>query len=1688
MRKFVKSASIILSALLVLQFMLSDISYAQRVNTTVTEGTKILNKSDIKAKVPISPKQNTKSLVAQLAATEPINSIPSDNTSNISPNTLTVDSISVQTQDSTPPTVPQKLSYKAISQNSIELNWSPSTDDCGTVSYAVYRDDSMIATVTGSAIYLDSGLLPDITYKYKVAAFDASNNYSAKSNTLTAMTKTQNTTENNTTDNSIKVQMYNANRSATNNTIFPWYKIYNTGTVPVSLADIKIRYYYTINGEKDQNFWCDWSDIGSSKVTGTFAKMLEKKNGADSYLEIGFKNGAKTLEPGDSIELQCRIAKTDWTNYDQSDDYSFDSNSTGYTDSNKVTGYNAGTLIWGNEPQTETPTDITPPAVPLNLTSYSISTSEVGLNWAPSSDDTRLSGYIVYRNSVEIAKVNNGTSYTDTGLLPDTIYTYEVAAYDFANNVSQKSQAVSTKAGENINTAIKLQMYNTKTKESSNTIYPRYKIFNIGNVPVNLADIKVRYYYTINGEKGQNFWCDWSNIGGSNVVGIFKKMSEKKKGADTYLEIGFKNEAGILEPGNSIELHCRIAKTDWTDYDQADDYSFDSNDKGYTDWNKVTVYNSSTLIWGNEPGTETPADITPPTVPMNLTSYSISNGEVGLAWAASTDDTGVSGYIVYRNGIEIARVGETTSYTDTGLSLDTLYTYEISAYDYANNISGKSQAVSTKTGENINTTIKLQMYNTKTKEFSNTIYLRYMIYNTGNVSVRLEDIKVRYYYTINGEKDQNFWCDWSNIGDSNVIGSFIKMPAVVEGVDYCLEISFKSGAGVLEPGKSAELHCRIAKINWTNYNQLDDYSFITTGKDYTDWNKVTGYVDGKLVWGIEPIVAPQNINVTTESKSITLSWDTVPCATSYEVEVDGVIVDNGLASTYTHEGLIPGTKHIYRVRAKNQIMLSPWSSYLSVITLLDKPSNVIKEVTETQINMSWDEVEGALSYDLEIDGSMLNNGTKTNYVMENLNAGTLHTIRIRAKGADIDGEWTDLLQLWTLPNTPTNIHTTSLSTSITLTWDEVNGASSYDVEVYGTAVDNGKSTSYTHTELEPNTQRTYRVRAKNPSGVSGWSDVISATTLPGTAFNLQVQAQDSSLKVTWDAQAGALAYELEIDGTQILELSENTYLHTGLTTNTEHTYRVRSKNIDGVSDWSQIVKGIVLPFVPGNFSVATVSSSAITLIWDEVTGATGYDIEIDGKVFDIELNTTYAHTELKPNEEHIYRVRAKNGTTAGVWTQEIRKTTLLPAPTNLKATAAGDQISLQWDMVIGADSYEVEIDGKILNAGSSTEYVQAEITPGLTYTFRVRAINENGQGDWSALITKAALLGKPANVTATSNSDSITITWSVVEGATAYDVMVDGTIVDNADSTTYQHKGLSPNSMHVYRVRARNTEYTGEWSDIISAFTKVGIPANVQTFAISTVISVTWDDVDGADSYDISVDGKIINNGSSTIYKHTQLSPNTKHSYRVRAKNENGEGSWSNTVIQLTGPAVPKNIKADAKINEIALTWDKVEGAVSYEVEVDGEIIKDILIESYLSKGLEPNTRHEYRVRAKNTDGVCSEWSELLEVNTKDELIIKVDKDTGFNFVVAVPKKDGVDSYDIVVNYNPDDVDVIDLYANTQKLDLETGKIEGTSLSIKQFSDGKIVFGVDAADKSVIAIIRFMSKTNNETKMSYTME
>ncbi|KWX87255.1 hypothetical protein AMQ83_14205, partial [Paenibacillus riograndensis] len=149
--------------------------------------------------------------------------------------------------------------------------------------------------------------------------------------------------------------------------------------------------------------------------------------------------------------------------------------------------------------------------------------------------------------------------------------------------------------------ALKVQMYNSGTAASANTISPKFKLVNTGTSAITLSDVKFRYYYTIDGEQTQNFFCDWSQVGSANVTGSFVKMPSSTTGADYYLELGFNSSAGALAAGASIDIQTRVTKSDWTHYTQTGDYSFNGADTHYADWSKAPAYISGTLVWGNEP-------------------------------------------------------------------------------------------------------------------------------------------------------------------------------------------------------------------------------------------------------------------------------------------------------------------------------------------------------------------------------------------------------------------------------------------------------------------------------------------------------------------------------------------------------------------------------------------------------------------------------------------------------------------------------------------------------------------------------------------------------------------------------------------------------------------------------------------------------------------------------------------------------------------------------------------------------------------------------------------------------------------------------------------------------------------------------------------------------------------------------
>ncbi|MBN2439986.1 MAG: cellulase family glycosylhydrolase [Spirochaetales bacterium] len=119
------------------------------------------------------------------------------------------------------------------------------------------------------------------------------------------------------------------------------------------------------------------------------------------------------------------------------------------------------------------------------------------------------------------------------------------------------------------------------------------------------------------------------------------------------------------------------------------------------------------------------------------------------------------------------------------------------------------------------------------------------IVNAGNESVSLSGLKVRYYYTKEGYVAQKLTYDWTPI--TGVSSTFH---------DGYLEVSFSSGS--LAPGaETGGIQVRIEKEGGGYFDQSNDYSFGPEILEYTEYEKVTVYQGGNLIWGVEPPPSPE---------------------------------------------------------------------------------------------------------------------------------------------------------------------------------------------------------------------------------------------------------------------------------------------------------------------------------------------------------------------------------------------------------------------------------------------------------------------------------------------------------------------------------------------------------------------------------------------------------------------------------------------------------------------------------------------------------------------------------------------------------------------------------------------------------------------------------------------------------------
>jgi hypothetical protein len=149
-------------------------------------------------------------------------------------------------------------------------------------------------------------------------------------------------------------------------------------------------------------------------------------------------------------------------------------------------------------------------------------------------------------------------------------------------------------------TGLRLQYKANDTNPTDNQMKPVFQIMNDGTSSVPLTELTIRYWYTLDGGTMSVFYCDYATVGCGNITGSFVMATGMN--ADQYILVGFSGGAGSISPvGNSGEIQTRIQRSNFTAYNESNDYSFDPTKTSFTDWTKVTLYRNGSLVWGTEP-------------------------------------------------------------------------------------------------------------------------------------------------------------------------------------------------------------------------------------------------------------------------------------------------------------------------------------------------------------------------------------------------------------------------------------------------------------------------------------------------------------------------------------------------------------------------------------------------------------------------------------------------------------------------------------------------------------------------------------------------------------------------------------------------------------------------------------------------------------------------------------------------------------------------------------------------------------------------------------------------------------------------------------------------------------------------------------------------------------------------------
>jgi len=602
----------------------------------------------------------------------------------------------------------------------------------------------------------------------------------------------------------------------------------------------------------------------------------------------------------------------------------------------------------------------------------------------------------------------------------------------------------------------------------------------------------------------------------------------------------------------------------------------------------------------------------PPSAPTANTATNIIRTGYVANWDISVTATGYrldvatnNSYTTFLSGYRNKDIGNSISFSVTGLSANTTYYYRIRAY----NEGGDSP--------NSNTITVTTLPNQPSAPVANTATSIIQTSCTANWGSSTTATGYRI-----------------DVATDNAFTTFI------------------SGYNNKDIGNATSTSVPGLTANTTYYYRIIAYN-ISGDSPYSNTITVTTLPN--------PPVAPVSTSATSILQtSCTANWGSSTTATGYKLDVstDNSFTtfvsgynskDIGNVTSYNATGLIANTTYYYRVRAYNTGGDGNYSNTITLTTLPNPPVALVStsatSIVQTSCTANWGSSTTATGYKLDIstDNSFTtfvsgynskDIGNVTSYNATGLIANTTYYYRVRAYNTGGDGNYSNTITLTTLPNPPVALVSTSatsiVQTSCTANWGSSTTATGYKLDIstdnsFTTFVsgynskDIGNVTSYNVTGLIANTTYYYRIRAYNTGGDSQNSNSITFTTLPNppsapTTITATSIVQ-TSFTARWNSSNTATGYRIDIATNNSFTVyltgfndkdvgNVLTFNVAGLSAKTSYYYRVRAYNTGGTSSSSSTITVTTLTN-PAAAPLSLISSSCndlVTLKWKKSTG------------------------------------------------------------------------------------------------------------------------------------------------------------------------------------------------------------------------------------------------------------------------------------------------------------------------------------------------------------------------------------------------------------------------------------------------------------------------------------------------------